>query len=237
MLIGPLLNSAAILMGGVIGAKLGHFIPSRVRTALPAVFGLASMCMGVVMLTRTANMPAMVIALLVGATLGELLRIEAAIGRFALWIRLRASSTGPQESSSAENTFMERYVTVVVLFCASGMGVFGALQEGMTGDFSVLTAKAFLDFCSSIIFATTLGLAVAAIAIPQLIIQSLLFASATIIVPLTTEAMRADFGGVGGVLMLAAGLRICGILNLPIANLLPALVLIMPVSFIWTMVF
>jgi uncharacterized membrane protein YqgA involved in biofilm formation len=79
------------------------------------------------------------------------------------------------------------------------------MQEGMTGDPSILIAKAFLDFFTATIFATTLGIAVAAICVPMLLIQLALATCATLILPLTTPAMMADFTAVGPA---AAGNRV-----------------------------
>ena len=108
------------------------------------------------------------------------------------------------------------------------------LQEGMTGDPSILIAKAFLDFFTATIFATTLGIAVAAICVPMLLIQLALATCATLILPLTTPAMMADFTAVGGLLLLATGLRICGIKMFAVVNMLPALLIAMPLSALWT---
>jgi uncharacterized membrane protein YqgA involved in biofilm formation len=136
-----------------------------------------------------------------------------------------------------QKEFLEAYVAIIVLFCASGTGIFGSMHEGMTGDASVLIAKSFLDLFTALIFASTLGLAVALIAVPQLVIQLALAFGAVFILPLTTPAMQADFSAVGGLMMLATGLRICGIKLFPVANMLPALVLAMPISAAWIMFF
>jgi uncharacterized membrane protein YqgA involved in biofilm formation len=62
------------------------------------------------------------------------------------------------KKGSAHESFIQSYVAIIVLFCASGTGIFGAMREGMTGDASILIAKAFLDFFTATIFACTLGL-------------------------------------------------------------------------------
>ena len=128
---------------------------------------------------------------------------------------------------------LDKYVAIVVLFCASGTGVFGSMHEGMTGDPSILYIKTILDFFTAGIFAITLGYAVSAIAVPQLAIQLSLFFLATLIVPLTTPEMRADFAAAGGLIMLATGFRITGMKSFPVANMLPSLLLIMPISYLW----
>lgn len=85
------------------------------------------------------------------------------------------------------------------------------------------------------IFACSLGIAVSAICAPMLIIQLTLAACATLILPLTTPAMMGDFSAVGGLLLLATGLRVCGIKMFPVVNMLPALLLAMPISAAWAM--
>ena len=107
------------------------------------------------------------------------------------------------------------------------------MHEGMTGDPSILYIKTILDFFTAGIFAITLGYAVSAIAVPQLAIQLSLFFLATLIVPLTTPEMRADFAAAGGLIMLATGFRITGMKSFPVANMLPSLLLIMPISYLW----
>lgn len=111
------------------------------------------------------------------------------------------------------------------------------MHEGMTGDPNILIAKSFLDFFTAIIFACSLGIAVSAICAPMLIIQLTLAACATLILPLTTPAMMGDFSAVGGLLLVATGLRVCGIKMFPVVNMLPALLLAMPISAAWAMFF
>lgn len=111
------------------------------------------------------------------------------------------------------------------------------MHEGMTGDPSILIAKSFLDFFTAMIFACSLGVAVAVISAPMLVIQLLLATCAALILPLTTPAMMADFSAVGGLLLLATGLRICGIKMFAVVNMLPALLLAMPLSAAWAGVF
>ena len=135
------------------------------------------------------------------------------------------------------DSFIQSYVAIIVLFCASGTGIFGAMHEGMTGDPNILIAKSFLDFFTAIIFACSLGIAVSAICAPMLIIQLTLAACATLILPLTTPAMMGDFSAVGGLLLVATGLRVCRIKMFPVVNMLPALLLAMPISAAWAMFF
>lgn len=239
MIVGPYINGAAVLAGGVIGAMVSSRLPERLRHTMPLIFGVASMSMGIVLIMKVSHMPVMVLAIVLGALLGELCYLESGTGKLGakargLVERIVKSDPGSEESQAQ---FLQNYVAIIVLFCASGTGIFGSMHEGMTGDASVLIAKSFLDLFTSLIFATTLGYAVAVIALPQLVIQLLLAYGAIFILPLTTPGMQADFSAVGGVLMLATGFRICGIKVFPVANMLPALLLAMPLSSLWVQLF
>jgi len=235
MVTGPFINAGAVLLGGIIGALLSQRLPERLRASMPAIFGLASLGIGILLVIKCANLPVMVLATLLGALLGELCNIEAGINNAVIGARNLAARLRPGKSTSAaQESFVQSFVAIIILFCASGTGVFGAMQEGMTGDASVLIAKAFLDFFTATIFATTLGIAVAVISLPMLLVQLSLAAGAVFILPLTTPMMMADFTATGGLLLLATGLRICGIKMFAVANLLPALLLAMPLSALWT---
>ena len=235
-MIGPLVNGAAVIVGSVGGAFLGHKIPLALRQRMQLIFGCASMGLGIAMIGKVKVIPAVILALLLGSILGELIQFETHIEKLAGhvrgWIDKRVT---PPASDLPQTDYMERFIAVLVLFCASGTGIFGAMNEGMTGDPSLLLAKAFLDFFTAAIFAINLGFPVAALAVPQFIIQAGLYVCASIILPLTTPTMIADFSAVGGLIMLATGFRICSIVPFPIANMLPALLLVMPISALWVM--
>lgn len=234
MMLGPVINSAAIIFGGIIGASLGKYLPARVRQALPMTFGCAAMGIGVVLITKLQTIPVVVLALLLGSLIGELLQLERGIEKLSTKLRYFFDKpNAKQPLLTSHEDFIQKYVALVVLFCASGMGIFGALTEGIIGDPSLLIAKALLDLFTAIIFAITLGYAVSLIAIPQLLIQAILFYLATIIQPLISNTMFADFSACGGILMLATGLRICNIKSFPIANMLVSLFLVMPISAMW----
>lgn len=239
MITGPWINGSAVVIGGMAGAIISARLPERLRVSMPLIFGAASLCMGIVLVTSVSHMPVMVLSVLLGTLLGELCYLEKGIGYLGEKARglvaLVVREDPGDEDARAE--FLQKYVAIIVLFCASGTGIFGAMHEGMTGDNSVLIAKAFLDLLTALIFASTLGYAVALVAVPQLIIQLALAWGAVFILPMTTPAMQADFSAVGGVLMVATGLRIAGIKVFPVAGMLPSLVLAMPVSSFWTAYF
>ncbi len=128
---------------------------------------------------------------------------------------------------------MEEFISILVLFCASGTGLFGAMQSGITGDHSILLTKSILDFCTAAIFAANLGGLVSLISIPQFLIMMICYLGAVVVMPLTNETMLGDFSAVGGLISLATGFRIAGIRNFPVANMILAMVLAMPLSALW----
>ncbi|EAA4001550.1 DUF554 domain-containing protein [Salmonella enterica] len=234
MVIGPFINAGAILFGGVIGALLSQRLPERIRVSMTCIFGLCSLGIGILLVMKCANLPVMVLATLVGALIGEFCLLEKGINGAVAKIQQLFMASGKKPT---HDSFIQSYVAIIVLFCASGTGIFGAMHEGMTGDPNILIAKSFLDFFTAIIFACSLGIAVSAICAPMLIIQLTLAACATLILPLTTPAMMGDFSAVGGLLLVATGLRVCGIKMFPVVNMLPALLLAMPISAAWAMFF
>ena len=138
-----------------------------------------------------------------------------------------------KETNMSETEFLATLITVIVLFCSSGMGIYGSLSEGMTGDSSLLITKSILDFFTAAIFACNLGYIVSLISVPQFVIFTTLFLSASFIVPLTTPDMIADFKACGGFLMVAAGFRILKLKMFPVVDMIPAMILVMPFSWFW----
>ncbi len=239
MPIGVIVNSCAVLFGGLLGAALGKSIPERLRASLPLTLGAASMGMGISYIMKLNTLPVVVLALILGSVIGELANLESMIGDWAHAARgpfEKLLKPGGDASRLDRGEFIEKFVGILILFCASGTGIFGALKEGMTGDHSILLTKSILDFFTSGIFAASLGFLVGAIFIPQLIIMLSLFFCAAFILPMTTPEAIADFTACGGMIMLATGFRISGIKAFPVANMLPALLLVMPLSQLWTAV-
>ena len=234
MPIGVIVNAISVFIGGVVGAVLGNAIPERIRTTLPLIFGVASMSMGIVSMVKMKALPAVILAVILGTAFGELIKFEKGIEWGATRVRSLIEKVLPSNNKMEnQKEFMEKFIGVLVLFCASGTGVFGALQSGMTGDHTILLTKSILDLFTAAIFATSLGYIVSIIFVPQFVVLIVLFLGATAILPMTTPAMLADFTATGGILMLATGLRISGIKTFPIANMLPAMIIVMPISYLW----
>lgn len=237
MLTGPYVNGAAVIVGGLFGALIGTRIPDRVKTALPLTFGLCSVGLGINLVIKVKYMPAVVLAMVIGAIIGEMFFLEKQIGRVAGTTRGLINRIFPPVQGLTHDEFTEKFVAILVLFCASGTGIFGAMHEGMTGDPSILYIKTVLDLFTAAIFATMLGFSVMTIGVPLIIVQVALAMLAVYILHLITPDMMADFSCAGGLIMVATGLRICNIKAFPVANMLPGLILVMPISALWTSLF
>jgi len=139
--------------------------------------------------------------------------------------------------SSIDEKAVNEFLTLLVLFSFSAGGIFGALQEGMTGDNTFLMVKSILDLFTSLIFATTIGIIVSALSVSTFVVYILFYLLASVLMPIVNETMAADFIGCGGILVLFIGIRMMELKEIPVANTLPSMLLVMPLSWIWTQIF
>ena len=234
MPIGVIINTVAIFLGGIAGALLGDKLPEKYKEQLNLIFGLCSMGMGISSIVLMKYMPAVVFALIIGTIVGLVFKLGDKVYELCSKLQKVMIRIVPKkETNMSETEFLATLITAIVLFCSSGMGIYGSLSEGMTGDSSLLIAKSILDFFTAAIFACNLGYIVSLIAVPQFAIFTILFLSASFIVPLTTPDMIADFKACGGFLMVAAGFRILKLKMFPVVDMIPAMILVMPFSWFW----
>ncbi len=233
MPVGVLVNALSVALGGVLGALFGGRLSGDFKEKLNMIFGCCSMAMGISTIVLMENMPAVVFSVIIGTALGLALHLGAWIDRAAAGMQRAVSRVLPVHPGLPQAEYNATLVTVIVLFCASGTGIYGSIVAGMTGDHSILIAKSILDLFTALIFACTLGPVVSAIALPQVVIFLSLFACAGAIFPLTTPAMINDFKACGGVLLLCTGFRILKVKDFPIADMIPAMILVMPASWLW----
>ena len=234
MPIGVIINTIAIFLGGIAGALLGDKLPEKYKEQLNLIFGLCSMGMGISSIVLMKYMPAVVFALIIGTIVGLVFNLGDKVYELCSKLQKVMIRIVPKkETNMSETEFLATLITVIVLFCSSGMGIYGSLSEGMTGDSSLLITKSILDFFTAAIFACNLGYIVSLISVPQFVIFTTLFLSASFIVPLTTPDMIADFKACGGFLMVAAGFRILKLKMFPVVDMIPAMILVMPFSWFW----
>ena len=234
MPVGVLVNAAAVLAGGLIGGAVGSHVPERIKKSMTMAFGVAAAALGITLILKYNSIPVAVLAFVIGTIIGEFINIEKRVASLCSLVQKKLSKSG---GSAAGDDFMSQFLSVLALFCFSGTGIFGAMNEGMTGDSTVMITKGILDFFTAIIFASSLGYMVALISIPQCAIFCCLFFCASFIIPLTTPEMLGDFSAVGGITALAIGLRIAGIKQFNVLNMLPSFVIIFPLSYVWSLIF
>ena len=241
---GVVLNVITILVGTAIGLAFGKAIPDRFRTIAFTAIGLSTTVIGASMsigglaeMSKTNMGPyaslVFVGSLVVGALVGEWIRIEHWLEQFGHWLQdvsYRIPWFAPTPKSASDepgekgHTLVEGFVTASLLFCVGAMTVLGSIKDGL-GDHSVLYLKSLLDGFAALFLATTLGVGVGLSVIPVVIIQGGIALSATAIQPFMTPAVIASITGVGGALILAIGLDLLGIKRLPVGNMLPAIII------------
>lgn len=225
MPVGIIINVLSVVAGGLLGTIIKDRISETIKKNLNMIFGISSIGMGAASIVLMQNMPAVILSLILGTLSGTLLHLGDSAAAAARKIQSLIGRNEPEQSA--------QLVTIIVLFCASGTGIYGALVSGMSGDHSILLSKSILDFFSAMIFACSLGKSVSLISVPQLVIMMTLFLLAGIIFPLTTPAMINDFKACGGFIMAATGFRILQLKQFPTAEMIPAMILVMPLSWIW----
>ncbi|AWN19203.1 DUF554 domain-containing protein [Streptococcus sobrinus] len=233
MPVGVLVNSFSIIFGGLLGGFFGHHLNDTFKDKMNMIFGVCSMGMGIASIIKMSYMPAVIFAVVLGTIVGLLLDFDRKLFKGGFIMQRYMSKIFPSKPDMPRKQFLNDLVTVIVLFCASGTGIYGSLVNGMTGDASILISKSILDFFTAAIFACNLGFVVSAIALPQFVVFSFLFYLAGVIVPLTTSAIIGDFTACGGFLMVATGFRIIQVKMFPTADMIPAMILVMPISWLW----
>lgn len=226
MPIGIFIDVLAVVLGGLTGTALRDKLSEQLKDQMNNIFGLCAMCMGISTVALMKNLPAVVFSVIIGTLIGLLIHFGAGIQK-------GASVVLNKVMKDVSSDVVGLMVTATVLFSASGTGIYGALDAGMTGNHSVLIAKAILDFFTAVIFACKLGKATSFIGIPQFLVLFGIFSLAKLIIPLCSDVMILDFKACGGFVLVATGLRIMKVKDFPVADMTLAMVLVMPVSYAW----
>lgn len=223
-MIGTILNVITIIIGGMIGMLLGGRIPERVRSTVVHGLGLFTIVLGVRLFLQTDNPIISLVAIMLGGLLGEWMNIEEKLNRLGSSIEARLGPTGASESK--ENLFIRGFVTASLLFEIGPMTILGSIQDGLTGDYSLLATKSVMDGFAGLALASTLGAGVLFSTVIVLLYQGGISLLAIQVQALLTDVMIAEMTAVGGILMI--GLAFGSLLEIkPIrtGNLLPALII------------
>jgi uncharacterized membrane protein YqgA involved in biofilm formation len=221
-LIGTLLNVVTVFLGGALGTWLGQRLPERMRETVLDGLGLVTLAIGIQLAFKTQNIIVVLGSVLVGAILGEWWKIDQALERASEWLRGRVAH---HLSGRNLERFSEGFVTASLVFCVGPMTILGSIQDGLTGDYSLLAIKSVLDGFTALAFASSLGLGVVFSVLTILLYQGGLSLLAGLAQNILNEAMIREMSATGGVMILAIGLLLLGVKRIRVANLLPGLLI------------
>lgn len=214
------INVAALAAGTALGCLLRKYVPKVLQENSMLYFAIITAVLGIRLINRTASLSAVVIAFLLGGVVGHFLKLD-----------LRLQSL-PQKFSK-EGTDTSTLLVGFTLFCLSTSGILGAMDMGFSGDSTMLITKAIMDFLAAVFLAASSGWILMIIAIPLGVILFGFYFASSLLMPLLTEEMIGDFCSCGGMILMLNALRIAKIKDPPVTDLIPALVFIFPISWLW----
>jgi len=220
-MIGTILNFAAVLIGGSLGLLFGARLPERLHQTVIYGLGLFTAVIGFQMFTKTGNPIIVLISLLIGGVLGEWWRIEDGLRNLGAFLEKRFTRGSGMDQGSR---FVRGFLAASLLFCIGPMAILGSIQDGLTGDYSLLAIKSVMDGFAALAFSSSLGVGVLFSSLAVLIYQGGLTMLAAQVQTISTPAMVNELTATGGVLLV--GLAISSLLELKpirIGNFLPAL--------------
>ena len=234
--LGTIINTAAIIAGGICGGLFGRFLKESAQDTLTKVCGVSTLFIAVSgalegMLTVEngviVSSGAMLIigCLAVGALVGELLNIEDAFERFGEWLKIKTGN-------ARDGGFVNAFVTASLTVCIGAMAIVGSIQDGILGDCSILAAKAVLDLIIIMVMTCSLGRGAVFSAIPVALFQGSITLLAGLVKPIMTEAALANLSLVGNVLIFCVGVNLVWGKKIRVANLLPAVVVAVIAAFL-----
>ena len=229
--LGTIINVGGIVLGGLLGLLFGRFLTERFQTMLIRAIAVCVMIIGVEgaaekMLSVSGGGTLMLIcSMVLGGLIGELLDIDRRVVRCGEWLKMKTGS-------ARDAGCVEGFVTTSLTVSIGAMAVVGAINDAIFGDYSVLKAKAVLDFLFVLVLTASLGKGCMFSAIPVALLQGLVTALARLIRPLLTDAALVNLGLVGSVLIFCVGLNSIRKDTVKVANLLPAIVVAAAFAFL-----
>lgn len=231
--IGTLFNTVTVLLGATLGRTLGRHIPKRFSETAVFTLGLITFFLAIKMM---ADRPRgyelhIVAALLFGAILGELMKLEQGLEWLGAWLKRRVAAKDAAEGNSGR--FVEGFVVASLIFCVGPMTLLGTFEDGAGRAPLLLYIKGTMDGVLGIALAATYGWGVVASALVILIFQGALTAVAWLGAPTIPPLYIDAIGTTGGVMVMAIGLILLDVKRIRVANLLPALPLVCLLIYLW----
>lgn len=234
--LGTIINSAAIIVGGVFGHLFGKILNERIQDSLQKASGICVLFIGIAgamegMLKLSGSSLSagrsmfIVASLALGALVGEILNIEHGFERFGEWLKVKTGN-------AKDKSFVEGFVTASLTVCIGAMAVVGSIKDGISGDYSILVTKAILDLIIITVMTCSLGKGCAFSAIPVAVFQGLITALARLIKPLMTDGALANLSLIGSILIFCVGVDLVWDKRIKVANLLPSLVFAVAIAFL-----
>jgi uncharacterized protein len=223
--IGTFINMATVAGGSLLGMWLQQLFPANVQAIIFQAIGLGTLLIGIQMALKVPDgyLLAFIFSLILGGIIGELIGLGHLLNSFGDGLK--------QAFNIDDNRFTEGLVTAFLLFCIGSMTIVGAIEEGLHGKRELLLIKATLDGITSVAFASTYGVGVLFSIIPMLLLQGGITVLARQLRRFFTPVIIAQLTAVGGVLIIAIGIRLLQLGEVNIENLLPAL--LVAVVFAW----
>lgn len=219
---GTLINVGTIVLGSFIGLLIGTRLSEKLRGTIIAGLGLFTFGYGLMTFIETSHPLMPLGGLLIGGLLGEWWHIEACLEK--LGVTLKKALLRRENGKENQTRFVEGFVTASLVFVIGPIAILGSIQDGLVGDFEMLTIKAILDGFASIAFASTLGIGVAFSALTIMIYQGGITLLAGFFSRYFSAAMMTEMTAVGGLILMAIALSsLLTIKKIRAGNFLPAL--------------
>ncbi len=218
-MLGVLVNTVAVLVGGLIGCFLKKGFPKRVSDAIMIGLGLCTVYIGIDGMFEGKNPLILIISIAIGAAVGTALDLDGRINRgaHAIEAKFRKGEGGP--------SLADGMVAGSLLFCVGAMTIVGSLNAGF-GDHTMLYTKSMLDFVAAMMLTVSYGAGVMLSAVTVFVLQGALALLAVFIRPYIGDALIAELTCTGSLMIVAIGLNMAGITKIKVANFLPALILV-----------
>ena len=226
--LGTIINTVAILLGGVLGHFFGKLINERIQTTLTTTCGVSVLFIGIGgalegMLSVEGGVISsgrgvfIVVCMLLGAVVGEILNIEGWFERFGTWLKLKTGN-------AKDKNFVEGFLNASFTVCIGAMAIVGAIEDGLTGDYSILLTKSILDCIIVMVMTSSMGKGPVFSFIPVFLLQGLVTVLAKFIQPVLTDASLANLSMIGSILIFCVGINLVWGKKVKVANLLPAII-------------
>ena len=232
MLTGTIINCLAILAGSLVGLCLralsarfssgpegkGAQLQERLNTLIMQGVLLCVLYIGISGCLKGQDTLVAILSMVLGAIVGELLDLDARLQHLGDWVQAKSSKLMKNSGPVAE-----AFVTTSLVCCVGAMSIVGALENGLTGTYDTLKAKAVLDCITAIVFTSTMGVGVMFSAVAVFLYQGLISLLASAVSPLLGEAVIAEMTCVGSLLIVALAFNMLGMTKIKISNLIPAI--------------